>query len=135
MLGIGLYRLRQLLQRAPFAALGPLFGMAAAHMSIELARGRFVSVAISLLVIPVVALTVSHVAQRDSAGPVGLLCFILGSVSAVGASMLLTLGLTAGSGTVFVIGLRHLVVGAYAWAAIASEPPPRRVQRLAPVRL
>ena len=62
-----------------------------------------------------------------------MLLFILGSISAIGASILLTQGIGYGSGLVFVMGLRHLTVAAYAWAAIATEPPPRREVRFAPV--
>jgi len=43
------------------------------------------------------------------------------------ASSLLVLGMASNTAGVVIVGLRHLVVGAYAWAAIADEPPRRRV--------
>ncbi len=133
LLGIGLYRLRVALRRSPIATLGPLFGVIAADMSVDIRGGRYSSVLIELVIAPLLALTISVVAQRGSAGPSGFLFFVLGTVSAVGASILLTRGLAVGSASVFMIGLRHLTVGIYAWAAIASEPPPRRELRFAHV--
>ena len=132
-LGIGLYRLRKLLRDAPMAALGPLFGIMGADIAVDISGGRFGTAIIEVVIGPMIAISISSVAQRENAGPSGLLLFILGSISAIGASILITRGLSYGSGTTFVVGLRHLIVGAYAWAAIASEPPPRREVRVATV--
>lgn len=135
-LGIGLYRLRELIRRAPIGALGPLLGIMAADISVDLASGRYLSMTIDLAIAPTLALIVSQTAQRSHAGISGPLLLVLGGVSALGASMLLSRGFTVGSGEVFMMGVRHLTVAAYAWAAIATEPPPRRrAVRFAPVNV
>ncbi len=81
------------------------------------------------------ALTISFVAHRSHPGMSGILLLVLGAVSALGAVTLLVLGLGKGAAPVVVIGLRHLVVATYAWAAIAKEPPPRRRYVLRPIRV
>jgi len=126
LLGVALYRLRTWLREAPIAAVGPLLGFIAADMAIDLDRGNLSGVGIELIIAPLIALTVSFVAQREHAGLSGIMLLVLGAVSALGASMLLALGIVHGVAPVAVTGLRHLAVAAYAWAAVASEPPPRR---------
>ena len=133
-LGIGLHRLRMVMRAMPIAALGPLLGIIAADMSLDITRARYGSVLLEIAIAPLVAMAVLSTAQRDHAGISGFLLFVLGIVSAFGASVLLTRGLTLGSGGIVIMGLRHLTVGAYAWAAIATEPPPRRAHRAAFVR-
>lgn len=133
LLGIALWRLREALRNAPYATLGPFFGIIAADIAIDLQRGRLSSVSIELVIAPLIAWTVASVAQRSNAGPSGLLLFVLGAVSAFGATALLTRGVFTGSAIVIMMGLRHLTVAAYTWAAIAIEPPPRRRVVLAPV--
>lgn len=125
-LGTGLWRLRQLIQNAPIGALGPFFGVVSADMTVDITRGRYSSVLIDLVLAPLIAIAILNVAQRDNAGPSTALMFLLGTISAMGASMLIARGISGGSGYVFMMGLRHLTVGAYAWATIASEPPVRR---------
>lgn len=133
-LGVGLFRLRELIRRAPLGALGPLMGIMAADISIDMAAGRHTSVLIDLAIAPILAITVSQTAQRSHAGISGPLLLLLGAISALGASMLLGRGFAVGSGAVLMMGIRHLTVGAYAWAAIATEPPRRRQPlRFAPV--
>ena len=134
-LGIGLYRLRELIRNAPMSALIPLMGMMAIDISVDLASGRYSSVLIDLMIAPALAYSVGQTAQRSHAGISGPLLFILGAISALGASMLLSRGVTMGSGDVLMMGMRHLTVAAYAWAAIATEPPRRREVRFAPVRV
>ena len=125
-LGVGLHRLRTLMRELPLISLGPLLGIIAADMALDIMRGRYGSVLLEIAIAPLVALAVYTTALRDHAGLSGLLLFVLGIVSAFGGSVLLTRGFTVGSGGIAIMGLRHLTVGAYAWAAIATEPPPRR---------
>ncbi|MEQ8841075.1 MAG: hypothetical protein RIB98_08840 [Acidimicrobiales bacterium] len=125
MLGIALYRLRMLMRLLPIASLGPLLGIMAADMAVDIMRGSYGSVIIELAIAPPMAMTVVFTAQRDHAGLSGPLLFILGIVSGFGAMVLLTRGFAIGSGGVVIMGLRHLAVCAYAWAAIATEPAPR----------
>ena len=134
LLGVALYRLRTWLRAAPIAAVGPLLGFIAADIAVDLDQGRLGSVGIQLLIAPVIALTVGFVAQRDDAGLSGLLLLVLGAVSVLGASALLALGLLRGMPALFVSGLHHLAVAVYVWAAVATEPPPRRRLLLRPVR-
>lgn len=132
-LGIGLHRLRAFMRAVPIAALGPLLGIIAADMSLDIAGHRFGAVLLEIVIAPMVAMAVISTAQREHAGMSGLLLFVLGSVSAFGASVLLLRGVAAGSAGIVVMGVRHLTVCAYAWAAIATEPP-RRDTRPAFVR-
>ena len=132
-LGIGLYRLRQWLRSSTVAAIGPLLGIIAADIAIDISRGRFATVGVEVVIAPLIALTVSSVAQRSAPGLSGQMMFWLGAVSALGTSMLMALSIRHGSGPGFVIGLRHLTVWAYAWASIAMEPPVRRQLVFAPV--
>jgi hypothetical protein len=125
-LGIGLWRLRQQIQNAPIGALGPFFGVISADMTVDIMRGRYGSVLFDIVLAPLIAIAILNVAQRDSAGPTTPMMFLLGTISAMGAATLIARGLTVGSGYVFMMGLRHLTVGAYVWASIASEPPVRR---------
>ncbi len=125
-LGVALWRLKNAIQTWPTAALGPFFGVVAADMAVDLDHGRYGAVGMELVLAPLIAIAVLNVVSRDQAGISGVLMFVLGTVSGVGASMLMTRGITTGSGEIFLIGLRHLTVMAYAWASIASEPPVRR---------
>lgn len=135
-LGIALHRLRLFMRSVPIAAMGPLLGIIAADMALDIMRGKYGSLLLEVAIAPLVALAVFSTAQRDHAGISGLLLFVLGTVSAFGASVLLTRGVLAGSAGIVIIGLRHLTVAAYAWAAIATEPPPRRrAERPALVRV
>ena len=79
-----------------------------------------------IIVAPMIAVAVLNVVARDQGGISGPLMFVLGTVSGLGASALLTRGITTGSPDIFLIGLRHFTVMAYAWASIASEPPVKR---------
>ena len=132
-LGVGLYRLRLWLKGSAFASLGPLLGIIAADIAIDISRGRFATVSVEVVIAPLIALTIVSVAQRTDPGVSGQMMFWLGAVSAVGASVLMALSLRHGSGPGFVIGLRHFTVWAYAWASIATEPPVRRQLVFAPV--
>ena len=134
-LGIGLHRLRMMMRAVPIAALGPLLGIIGADMSLDIMRGRYGSVLLEIAIAPLVAMAVLSTAQRDHAGLSGPLLFVLGIVSGFGATVLLTRGLAFGSAGIVIMGLRHLTVAAYAWAAIATEPPPRREPRPALVRI
>jgi hypothetical protein len=133
LLGVALYRLRTWMRGAPIASLGPLLGFIAADIAVDLQRGRLGGVGIELVIAPLIAVTVSMVAQRDHAGMSAILLLVLGAVSALGASALLALGFGYGVAPVVVMGLRHLAVATYAWAAIAAEPPPRRRLVLRPI--
>ena len=132
-LGVGLFRLRTLIKNAPIGALGPFFGVIAADMVVDVSRGRYTSVAIEIVIAPLIAIAVLNVAQREHAGMSATLMFVLGTISALGASMLIGRGISNGSSFVFMMGIRHLTVGAYAWAAIASEPPVRQRREFAMV--
>ena len=133
LLGVGLYRLKTWLTQVPLAALGPLFAAMAADMSIDIARGRYGSVLFEIVLAPLIAFSVMKVAQRSHPGRTGIMMFILGSISALGASSLIARGFSVGSGLIVIMGIRHLTVAIYAWAAIATEPPVRREARFAPV--
>ena len=135
LLGVLLHRLRTWLQEAPLAALGPLMGFLAADVAVDIMRGRLGSVGIEIVIAPLLALSISLVAQRAQPGISGMLMLVLGGISALGASALLALALTHGVAPLAIIGLRHLVVAAYAWAAIAEEPPPRRRLALRPIQV
>ena len=89
-LGTGLWRLRQLIQNAPIGALGPFFGVVAADMTVDIMRGRYGSVLIDLVLAPLIAMAILNVAQRDNAGPTTPLMFLLGTISAMGAAMLIS---------------------------------------------
>lgn len=125
-LGVALWRLKTAIQAWPLATLGPFFGIIAADIAVDLDHGRFFSVGIEIVIAPLIAISILNVVARDHAGLSGALMFVLGTVSGVGASTLLARGITTGSADVFLIGLRHLTVMAYAWASIATEPPVRR---------
>lgn len=133
-LGVALWRLKAVIQTWPMAALGPFFGVISAALAIDVFRGDYASVGMEIIIAPLIAVAVLEVARRDPVGPSGLLMFVLGIVSGVGASILLARGITTGSAVVFMIGLRHLTVMAYAWASIATEPPVRHRPELAFVR-
>ncbi len=135
LLGVGLHRLRVWMRDAPLTALGPLFGIIGADIAIDIMRGDHTGAGMGVVIAPMLGLSISFVAQRSHPGLSGLLMLGLGAVSALGASSLLALGLSHGSGLLVVIGLRHLTVAAYAWAAVAAEPPVRRRLVLKPVRV
>lgn len=133
LIGVGLYRLGEWIRDAPYTALGPFFGVVAVDLALDVGRGRLVPAGIELVVAPLLALSMVVVARQNNGGISGHLMFIVGLVSAIGATSLLTLGLMRGSGVALVMGLRHATVAAYAWASVASEPPPRRRLVLSPV--
>ena len=125
-LGVALWRLKNAIQAWPIAALGPFFAVVAADIAVDLDNGRLGAVGMEIIVAPLIAVAVLNVVARDQAGISGPLMFVLGTVSGLGASALLTRGITTGSPDIFLIGLRHFTVMAYAWASIASEPPVKR---------
>lgn len=135
LLGVGLHRLRLWMQRAPWAAVGPLFGIIGADIALDLSRGNLTGAGVELVIAPLLALTITFVAQRSHPGVSGLLLLGLGAISALGASSLLALAIAHGSGPLAVMGARHLTVAIYAWAAIATEPPPRRRLVVKPVQV
>ena len=134
LLGVVLYRLRTWMREAPLAALGPLLGFLAVDIAIDIVRGDGGSAAVTLVIAAPLALSVSAVAQQSQPGVSGGLLLVLGAVSALGASALLSVGVTRAIAPEFMMGMRHLAVAGYAWAAIAAEPPPRRRPELRPVR-
>lgn len=125
-LGVALWRLKTMIEAWPVAALGPFFGIIVADVMIDSSLGKYASAGIDLVMAPILAFSILHVIARGGAGPSATLMFILGLVSSVGASALITIGLVHGSGLVFMTGIRHLTVMAYVWASIATEPPQRR---------
>jgi len=133
LIGVGLYRLGEWLRTAPLAALGPLFGMVGADIALDLSRGRLAHAGVELVIAPALAVSMVAVAQQVKGGMSGHLMFVVGTISAMGATSLLALGIAHGSSVPLVVGLRHATVAAYAWASVATEPPPRRGLVLSPV--
>ena len=129
-LGVGLFRLGERLRVLPLVALAPFFGIVGADIAVDVMYGRMGSVGVEVVVMPVFAMLVLSVARRPHPGLSGQLLLALGAISATGGTVLLTLGLSRGVAPVVVMGLRHLAVAAYSWAAIATEPPPRPRVRL-----
>ena len=135
LVGIALHRLGEWLREAPFTALGPLYGIVAADMAIDIIHGRMAIVGVKIIIMPVFSMAVVSVARQTHPGLSGQLLLGLGAISALGASMLLSLGLSRSVAPVVVMGMRHLAMAAYAWGAIATEPPPRTRFRLHPIRV
>ncbi len=128
LLGIALHRIGEQLRNAPLVALGPLFGIVAANSANDITSGRMATVGVEMIIMPAFSVAVLFVARHPHPGVSGQMLLGLGAISAFAASALLSLGLSHMAAPVMVMGMRHLAIAAYAWAAIATEPPPRRVR-------
>ena len=133
LLGIALHRLGEWLREAPLASLGPLLGIVAADSANDIMSGRMATVGVQIIIMPAFSVAVLWVARHPRPGVSGQLLFALGAISAFGAALLLGLGFSHVAAPVVMMGMRHLAVAVYAWAAIATEPPPRPRVRLAPL--
>ena len=120
-----LLALRDWMRSAPVAAVGPFLGVVAADSMQAFRQGALSDVGVDVVVMPLLAVVIITAAARPNPLITGML-FALGALTVVGGAGVLVLALRGQDAPLVVASIRHLVVGAYAWAAVAAGT--RRVQ-------